>query len=162
MELLGILILRLTLGLIFVFHGLHQYLGWFGGGTMETVMKGLGLRPARLWSSLCGLGNLVGGAMVALGVFTFLGCALIITNMGVAMITIKGRNGFWERDAGYEYNLFVIGTAWAVALMGPGSLSVDWALWPVLIQPKLFYLALLISLVIAGLGLLLRTSPAPE
>ena len=55
METLGVLILRLTLGLIFIAHGLRQYLGWFGGGSMEDVMRRLGLQPAKLWASLCGL-----------------------------------------------------------------------------------------------------------
>lgn len=162
MDALGILILRLTLGLIFVAHGLRQFLGWFGGGGMEDVMRRLGLRPAKLWASLCGLGNLAGGVMITLGAFTFLGCALIITTMVVATVTIKAQNGFWERFGGYEYNLCVIGTAVAIALMGPGPLSVDAALLPEVTRPELFYLSLLVSLVVAGLGLYRRTTPAAE
>jgi len=46
--------------------------------------------------------------MLGLGALTFIGCALIITVMVVAMLTIKKQSGFWERDGGYEYNLAVI------------------------------------------------------
>ena len=162
METVGILILRLTLGLIFVAHGLRQYLGWFGGGGMEDVMRRLGLRPARLWASLCGLGNLAGGIMITLGAFTALGCALIITTMVVATITLKAHSGFWERFGGYEYNLCIIGSAVAIALMGPGPLSVDAAMAPSLISAKLFALALLVSLAVAALGLYRRRNPAAE
>ena len=105
MESIGMLILRLTLGLIFVAHGLRQFFGWFGGGGMEDVIRRLGLRPAKLWASLAGLGNLCGGIMITLGAFTFLGCALIITTMLVAMLTIKAHSGFWERYSGYEMKL---------------------------------------------------------
>ncbi len=153
MESLGVLILRLTFGTIFTLHGLHQYFGLFGGGKMAEVMQRLGLRPSRLWASLCGLGNLLGGVMLGLGALTFLGCALIITVMVVAMLTIKKQSGFWERDGGYEYNLAVIGTATAIGIMGPGPLSLDAAMVPALIRPELFFLALFVCLGIGAVGL---------
>jgi putative oxidoreductase len=162
METLGILILRLTLGLIFIAHGLRQYLGWFGGGSMEDVMRRLGLQPARLWASLCGLGNLAGGFMIATGAFTVVGCALVITTMVVATVTLKAHSGFWERFGGYEYNLCVIGTSVAIALMGPGMLSMDAALAPSLIDAKLFCLVLVFSLAVAAVGLYRRVKPAAE
>ncbi|NIO10320.1 MAG: DoxX family membrane protein [Deltaproteobacteria bacterium] len=161
MDPLGLLILRLTFGTIFVFHGLHQFFGWFGGGKMVEVMQRLGLRPSRLWASLCGLGNLLGGGMLLFGIFTFVGCALIITVMMVAMLTIKKRSGFWERDGGYEYNLAVIGVATAIGITGPGSISLDAAVVPGLIRPELFFLALLCCLVVGGVGLMARPRVGP-
>jgi len=95
MEPLGMLIIRLTFGVIFALHGMHQFFGWFGGGSMRDVMKRLELRPYGFWASLSGLGNLTGGVMFSLGALTFLG-ALIITVMVVAMMTIKKRSGFWD------------------------------------------------------------------
>jgi len=160
MESIGLLILRLTLGLIFVAHGLRQFFGWFGGGGMEEVMSRLGLRPARLWASLAGLGNLGGGIMITLGAFTPLGCSLIITTMFVAMLTIKAHSGFWERYGGYEYNLCVIGTAVAIALMGPGEISLDAVVAPEGLRQEFFYISLAISLGVAGFGLYLRDKPA--
>jgi putative oxidoreductase len=162
METLGLLILRLTVGLIFIAHGLRQHLGWFGGGGMADVMRRLGLHPPKLWASLCGLGNLCGGLMIAAGALTVLGCALIITTMTVATLTLKAHCGFWERFGGYEYNLYVIGTSIAIALTGPGELSVDATLAPVLIDVKLFGLSLLACLAVAALGLCLRKRPAVE
>jgi putative oxidoreductase len=162
MESIGMLILRLTLGLIFVAHGLRQFFGLFGGGGMEDVIRRLGLRPAKLWASLAGLGNLCGGLMIALGAFTFLGCALIITTMLVAMLTIKAHSGFWERYGGYEYNLCVIGNTVAIALMGPGEISLDAVVAPELLRQEVFYLSLLVSLGVAGFGLYLRTNQAAQ
>jgi len=159
MESLGVLILRLTFGIIFTLHGLHQFFGWFGGGTMPNVMDRLGFRPPRLWASLCGLGNLVAGVMLALGALTFLGCALLITVMLVALIAVKLEKGFWERDGGYEYNLAVIGTAVAIGVMGPGPLSVDAVLMPALVRPEWFPAALILCLGVAAVGFARRRRP---
>jgi putative oxidoreductase len=159
MEPLGILILRLTFGVIFVLHGVRQAFGWIGGGHMEAVMERLGLRPPKLWAALSGFGNLIGGLLIALGLFTFLGCALLVTTMIVAIATIKGPNGFWEREGGYEYNLAVIGAAAALGVMGPGPLSLDASLAPELVRPELFFVAVAVCLIVAGLGLVRRTVP---
>ncbi len=156
MDSLGVLILRITFGTIFALHGLHQFFGWFDGGKMAEVMQRLGLHPSKLWASLCGLRNLAGGVMLLFGAFTFMGCALIITVMVVAMLTIKKQTGFWERDGGYEYNLAVIGTATAIGIMGPGPLSLDAAIVPTLIRPELFLLALFICLSVGAVGLFAR------
>lgn len=129
---------------------------------MEDLMRRLGLQPTKLWASLAGLGNLAGGVMLTLGAFTYIGCALLVTTMTVALVTVKAQNGFWERDGGYEYNLAVIGAAVAIALIGPGPLSVDAALAPALLRPEVFYLALFVCLGVAGFALLRRTPPAAD
>ncbi len=162
MESLGLLILRLTFGIIFLFHGLHQYMGWFGGGTMASVMQRLGFRVPRLWASLCGLGNLTGGLLLSLGAVTFLGCALIVTVMVVAMITIKRDKGFWERDGGYEYNIAVIGTCVAIGIMGPGPYSLDATVLPAMNQPAFFFISVSVCVGIAAMGLYGRQSPVAD
>jgi hypothetical protein len=100
--------------------------------------------------------------MIAMGAFTVVGCALVITTMVVATVTLKAHSGFWERFGGYEYNLCVIGTAVAIALTGPGPISVDAAFAPSLIDAKLFCLSLLASFAVAGLGLCRRTNRVTE
>jgi hypothetical protein len=80
--------------------------------------------------------------------------------MLVAMLTIKAHSGFWERYGGYEYNLCVIGTAVAIALMGPGEISLDAVVAPGVIRHDFFYFSLILSLGVAGFGLYLRTKPA--
>ena len=150
--------MRLTLGLIFVAHGLRQFrLVWRRQHGRRNATAGPATGEAV--ASLCGLGNLAGGLMIALGALTFLGCALIITTMVVATMTLKAHSGFWERFGGYEYNLCVIGTAAAIALMGPGPISLDAALAPGLIDAKLFLIALVVSLAVAGLGLYRANPP---
>jgi hypothetical protein len=78
------------------------------------------------------------------------------------MLTIKAHSGFWERYGGYEYNLCIIGTAVAIALMGPGEISLDAVVAPGLVRRELFYLSLLVSLSVAGFGLYLRTNHAAQ
>ena len=162
MESLGVLILRLMLGLIFVRHGQRQF-SRLSGGTSNELVRRLGLRPVKLWDSLSVLAHLGGGILIALGALTVFACALIVTTMSVATISkVQEKRGFWEREGGYEYNLFLMAVAAAIALMGPGLFSVDAAWLPGLIEPKLFYLSLLVSLTVTGLGLCRKPSPAAE
>ncbi len=45
--------------------------------------------------------------------------------MGVAIAKVHGPKGFFVQDGGYEYNLVLIVAAVALALTGPGALSLD-------------------------------------
>ena len=67
---IGLLILRLALGLTFVGHGGQKLFGWFGGqgltGT-NAMMERLGLHPTWLWALLASLTEFGGGALLALG-----------------------------------------------------------------------------------------------
>jgi putative oxidoreductase len=67
---LGILILRLVVGLVFMAHGSQKLFGWFGGpglGGTAQFFQSLGLRPTHVWAAIAGLAEFVGGALTALG-----------------------------------------------------------------------------------------------
>ena len=51
---------RMVVGLLFAMHGAQKLFGWFGGGPAEM--------NAMLWAA--GLIELVGGALIAVGLFT--------------------------------------------------------------------------------------------
>lgn len=164
MELLGVLILRLTLGLTFSMHGSQQVLGWFGGrglkGAEATVTR-IGFRPVWLWTWLSSFGNLLGGILITLGAFTVFGCALVITEMVVAILAVKVEKGFWNQNGGIEYNLALMGMGITTGLVGPGPASVDGALMPFLISPQLFLVLLALALGVAAIGFANR-QPARE
>jgi putative oxidoreductase len=74
---------------------------------------------------LAGATELVGGVLLAIGMLTPLGAALVASVMLVAALSVHARNGFFVTAGGYEYNLVLGVAALAVAFTGPGTLSID-------------------------------------
>lgn len=128
---LGLLVLRVVIGLLFVGHGTQKLLGWFGGHGLEGTggfMASLGYRPGKRHALLAGLAEAGGGALFALGLFTPLAVAALIGVMVNAIGSAHWDNGLWVTNGGYEYPLVLCAAAAAVALVGPGGYSVDHAL----------------------------------
>jgi putative oxidoreductase len=127
----GLLALRLGVGGTLAAHGAQKLFGWFGGygpsGTgqwMDSLgFAGSGKRNA----ILAGLGEVGGGTMLALGLATGPAGAAVAGTMTVAGST-HVPNGFFNTSGGYELpaTLGLVGTA--LALAGPGRLSLDHAL----------------------------------
>jgi putative oxidoreductase len=128
---LGLLLLRLTVGLTLSAHGAQKLFGWFGGYGLDGTgqwLESVGFRPGRRHALAAGLVEFAGGLLLALGLFTPLGAALAASVMLVAAAVAHLRNGFFAASGGYEYNVVLGGAALAVAFTGPGVLSFDEAL----------------------------------
>ncbi len=119
------LLIRVVVGVTMVAHGYNHV--WGGGGLAGTArwFGSLGMRPPKLHALLSGAGELAAGAALVLGLLTPLACAFIVGTMVVAGITAHRKNGFFVFRDGYEYVLVLAVTSAALALLGPGSLSVD-------------------------------------
>lgn len=125
---LGILLLRVTVGLTLAAHGSQKIFGWFGGYGPDATgqfMEGLGFRPGRRHALAAGYVEFVGGLLLAIGFLTPLAAALIASVMVVAAATVHWKNGFFAASGGYEFNLVIGVAALAVAFTGPGALSLD-------------------------------------
>jgi putative oxidoreductase len=121
---LGLLLIRLVVGLTFVGHGAQKLFGWFGGYGLKGTggwMESIGLKPGVTMAFLAGLSELLGGALFAAGVYTWVGAVLITVTMLVAIVKVHLKNGYWLTQNGYEYNLAVIAVVVGVALIGPGA-----------------------------------------
>lgn len=124
---LGLLIIRLVLGLTLAAHGTQKVFGWFGGyGPKGTggFFESIGIKPGVLMAVLAGLAELAGGLLFAAGLWTPLGAALIILIMLVAIVKVHGKS-YWSTSNGYEYQLLIIVAALGVALIGAGDYSLD-------------------------------------
>ncbi|MGH9442700.1 MAG: DoxX family protein [Thermoanaerobaculia bacterium] len=126
---LGILILRLVVGLTLAAHGSQKLFGWFGGyglsGTGAFMEQQLGFRPGRLHAALSGLAEAGGGLLLAAGLFTPLAAAAIVSVMFVAIVSVHLAKGFFTQNGGLEFPLVVASSSVAVAFTGPGAVSFD-------------------------------------
>ncbi|MBU5347654.1 DoxX family protein [Paenibacillus lautus] len=125
---IGLLLLRLVVGLSFMAHGAQKLFGWFGGYGLKGTggwMESVGIKPGVTIAVLSGLMELVGGLLFAAGFLTVLGAALITLTMLGAIVKVHGRNGYWSTANGYEYNLLLIAVAVALVFTGAGAYSLD-------------------------------------
>lgn len=125
---LGLLIIRLVIGLTMAAHGTQKLFGWFGGyGPKGTggFFESIGIKPGVLMAVVAGLIELAGGLFFAAGLWTEVGAALIIITMIMAIIKVHGKNGYWVTSNGFEYNLALLVIALGVALIGAGDYSID-------------------------------------
>jgi putative oxidoreductase len=125
---LGLLVLRVVVGALFVGHGAQKLFGLFGGhGVSGTAgfFDQIGLRPGRVHAVASGTAEVTGGLLLALGLVTPLAAVLLTAVMTAAILTVHLRNGLWATANGYEYNLVMIAAAFAVAAVGAGDWSLD-------------------------------------
>lgn len=125
---IGLLLVRLVFGLTFAGHGAQKLFGWFGGHGLAgtgAFFDSIGVKPGRPMATLAGLGEFVGGLLLAAGLFTPLAALAITVTMLVAIFTVTGKNGYWITENGYEYSVAIIAVAIGVALTGPGAYALD-------------------------------------
>ncbi|WP_124727664.1 DoxX family protein [Staphylospora marina] len=121
---LGLLLIRLVIGLTFVGHGLQKLFGWFGGGGLKGTgawLESLGIRPGTGMALLAGLAETVGGLLFAAGSFLWVSAVLLSAVMLVAIKTVHAKNGYWITSGGMEYNVVLIAAVAGIAMVGPGQ-----------------------------------------
>jgi putative oxidoreductase len=125
---IGLLLLRLTVGLTLAAHGTQKLFGWFGGPGLDATgqfFAMLGFVPGRRHALMAGLVETGGGLLLALGLVTPVAAALVFSVMLVAAVTVHIKKGFFAQNGGYEYTLVLGVAGLTVAFTGPGSLSLD-------------------------------------
>jgi putative oxidoreductase len=128
---LGLLVLRVGVGVTFSLHGMQKLFGWFGGsgrqGTAEWFAS-LGFGDGRSATWLAGASEMLGGLGLAIGFLTPLSAAAVAGTMTTAAFVNGQEHGFWSVDKGWELNGYLIVVATGLAVAGPGALSIDRAL----------------------------------
>ena len=125
---LGLLVLRLGVGLPFALHGFQKLFGWFDGGGFRGTsgwFASLGFGDGRAATLLAGTGEIVGGLGLATGLLTPLAAAAVAGTMTTAAFVNNAENGYWSVAKGWELNGYLVVVAAALAVAGPGSLSLD-------------------------------------
>jgi putative oxidoreductase len=161
---LGLLILRVVIGLLMAAHGAQKLFGWFKGPGFAGVtgwLQSIGFKPAWLWALFAGLGEFGGGLLLALGLLTPLASIAIIGVMIMAILKLKVSNGFWSANNGYEFDLSILAISLAFGLIGPGAYSLDAAIGFTL--PVWVFLAgLLVAVLVDLAGLAISNQRAPQ
>jgi putative oxidoreductase len=125
---LGLAVLRMLVGTLFMGHGLQKLAGWFGGYGLSATAKAfesMGLRPGKAHATASGVGETAGGALLVAGFLTPLGASLISGSMITAIRKVHAKNGVWVANNGFEYNVVLLAAVFAITDVGPGSWSVD-------------------------------------
>ncbi len=122
---LGMLILRVAVGLTFAAHGYGKF---FTGGKIEGVGRwfdSMGMRPGKVHALLAASAEVGAGLFLALGFLTPLAALAMVGVMVVAGWTSHRDNGFFIIKEGWEYVFVLAIVAIAVATVGPGEISID-------------------------------------
>jgi putative oxidoreductase len=124
----GLLLARLTFGLLMAAHGSQKLFGWFGGYGLSGTggfFESLGFRPGRFFAGAAGLSEFAGGLLLALGFLQPVGAALVVAVMIVAIITVHLGHGLFATTNGLEVPALYAAAAAALALTGAGVYSLD-------------------------------------
>jgi putative oxidoreductase len=125
---IGLLLLRMTVGLTLAAHGGQKLFGWFGGPGLDAIgeiLSMLGFQPGRRHAVLAGLVETGAGLSLAFGFLTPLAAALVFSVMLVAAVSAHIKQGFFMTSGGYEYTLVLGVAGLTAAFTGPGALSLD-------------------------------------
>ncbi|WP_433472291.1 DoxX family protein [Spirillospora sp. CA-142024] len=119
------LLVRVVVGATMAAHGYNHL--WGGGGLAGTArwFGSMGMRPPKLHALLSGAGEMAAGAALVLGLLTSFACAFVVGTMVVAGVAAHRGNGFFVFKDGYEYVLVLAVVNVALALLGPGRISLD-------------------------------------
>jgi putative oxidoreductase len=153
----GLLLLRVTVGLTMAAHGSQKLFGWFGGGGITGIGKFFtmsGYPSGEVMAVVAGLAETLGGLGLAVGLLTPLAAAAVAGDMINAVAVEWG--GFFA-PKGIEYELLLTIAAASLAFTGPGRYAIDRFL-PGLRAHRLAYgvAAVVLALVVGGAVLLLR------
>jgi putative oxidoreductase len=128
---LGLLVLRVGLGVILGAHGLQKLFGWWGGqglSSFKNSLSDVGYQHADILSYVSAGGEIVSGVLLVLGLFTPVaaaGALAFLINGLLATVSARPHTFAFFLPQGHEYQIMLIVMAVAVVLSGPGRYGLD-------------------------------------
>src|SRR4051812_38715700 len=120
---LGIAIIRIVTGLVFLMHG-WQKVFTFGFPGVTGAFTKMGVPMPGVTGPFIALLELLAGIALIIGLLTRLAALGLMFDMLGAILLVHLKGGFFL-PAGYEYALLLFATSLALVVGGPGSLSAD-------------------------------------
>ena len=118
------LVLRLTLGVIFIGHGWGKLFGEGNPAGFAGWLGSMGLEPSYLLAVAAGLAETFGGALLIAGLFTRAAASSLVVVMLVAIGFVHLDAGMFGKG-GYEFQLLLLVGVVSLLIQGAGKLSVD-------------------------------------
>ncbi|WP_431817886.1 DoxX family membrane protein [Gordonia jacobaea] len=136
---LGLLLLRVAVGVVAMAHGLSRLFGWWNGTGLDGFQNellnpanpaiGFAADAAKPLAAGIALAETIGGLMVIVGLLTPIGASAILAVALLAAAfktTIAGGFEFFASANGVEFELTMAAAAAAIILTGPGLYSLDY------------------------------------
>jgi putative oxidoreductase len=119
----ALLLLRVVLGIIFIWHGYPKL-------THPNAMLGLFVQHGLpgYFVTIAGVLEVFGGALIVLGFLTRIAGLLLAMEMAVAIWKVHSAGGYMAVH-NYEFPLMLAAACFALAAIGAGRASVDYALY---------------------------------
>ena len=117
----GLLILRLVLGVTLAAHGYNKF---FGGGRIPGTARwfeSIGMKPGKFHATVAATTEISCRVGLAAGLLTPIPAAWFVLLMLVAAWTVHRHNGFFIVKEGLEYNLILAVSAVAAATLVAGD-----------------------------------------
>lgn len=120
---LGLLLLRVALGIVFISHGYPKL-------THPGAMRGMFMQHGLpgYFETIAGILELFGGGLLILGLFTRVAALLLAMEMAVAIWKVHSGGGVMAVH-NYEFPLALLAGCFALATVGAGRASMDHALY---------------------------------
>jgi len=123
---LGLAILRVVLGVIFLAHGIPKLTAGVEGTT--AFFGTLGIPAAGFVAWFIALLESVGGTLLLLGWFVTPAALLLAVHMFTGIVLVHAANGFYvvgPGQGGIEFNLLLVASLLGMIFCGPGLAAVD-------------------------------------
>lgn len=115
---LALLLTRIGLASVFMYHGAQKMFGAFGGPGLGVMMEKMG----PVLGFLVSFGEFFGGLAVLVGLLSRFSGGILALIMVGAIVMVHGKNGF-SGDGGFEFNFVLLMMGLAVFVAGPGKLA---------------------------------------
>ncbi|OBB61354.1 hypothetical protein A5757_07585 [Mycobacterium sp. 852013-51886_SCH5428379] len=128
---LGLMLLRVGLGILLIAHGLRQAFGLWGGSGLTNLQDTLteaGYQYAGLVTYVAAFGQIGAGLLLLLGLFTPAAAAVALAyliNELLATMSAEGNGFAFFLPGGREFQVTLIVVTVAIILTGPGRYGFD-------------------------------------